>query len=747
MTAEGDWQGVANVGDSRAMATDMGAERVATLLARMTLAEKVGQVVQVNVGEGGLTAGLSSAIGDGRVGSVLNAVGAEVTNELQRLAVEQSRLGIPLLIGRDVIHGFRTIFPIPLGQASSWDPSLVREAARISAIEAASAGVNWTFAPMVDISRDPRWGRVAEGLGEDPHLASRLGAAMVLGFQDESLAAPDAIAACAKHFAGYGAVEGGRDYAATAIPERELRDVHLPPFRAAARAGAASFMTAFSDLNGVPASANAFLLHDVLRGEWGYDGLVVSDWRSIPELVVHGIARDEAEAARLASLAGVDMDMAGDAYADHLERLVRDGEVPIRRLDAMVTSVLRLKERLGLFDMPYTDPNSFPALACDAHLAAAHRCAVRSAVLLENDGILPLDPERLTRLAIIGPLADDGYEQLGTWVFDGDIALSQTPLAALRGSLPPQVEVEHVAALETTRSRDTSRFDRAAAAVAAAEVAVVFVGEEAILSGEAHSRADIGLPGAQESLLEALCSTGTPLVVVVMAGRPLALPPVVERANALLYFWHPGTMGGPAIADLLLGRASPSGKLPMTLPRVTGQIPIYYARRNTGRPAVPGRMTLIDDIPRRAPQHSGGNTSFHLDAGDSPRYPFGHGLQYTQFEYAGIRAEPSRPWMAETVTITAELRNVGARAGEEVVQLYVRDVVASVTRPVRELKGFKRVALQPGERCTVRFSLTAADLAFHDQSLRPVAEAGEFHAWIGGSAAADLRTEFEFVDR
>jgi beta-glucosidase len=721
-------------------AAGTGAERVEALLAEMTPAEKVGQLVQTQVGVDRVSAELAEAIRGGRTGAVLNAVGAELTDTLQRIAVEESRLGIPLLVGRDVIHGFRTVFPIPLGQAASWDPEGVRRAARIAALEAAAAGVNWTFAPTVDIGRDPRWGRVAEGLGEDPHLASALAAAMVRGFQGESPAAPGSIAACAKHFAGYGAAEAGRDYAPASIPEPELRDVHLPPFRAAIEAGVATVMTAFHDLNGVPATANAFLLQTVLREEWGFDGLVVSDWRAVPELIDHGVARDVADAAALAAEAGVDMDMAGDAFGPHLEPLVRGGRVCAQRLDGMVRSVLRLKERLGLFDHPYTEPSRFPVPGCADHLAAARDAATRSVVLLKNDGVLPLDPA-LSRVAVLGPLADDGYEQLGTWIFDGDPGLSRTPLAALRAALEPEVVIDPVRALETTRSRDTAGIAGAVEAAAAADVALLFVGEESILSGEAHSRADIRLPGAQEELIRAVAGAGTPVVAVLLSGRPLALAGVVDAVDALLCAWHPGTMGGPAIVDLLLGRATPSGKLPASFPRMSGQVPLYYARKNTGRPFGPGPATPLDAIPPRAPQHSAGNGSFHLDAGADPLFAFGHGLSYTRFEYHRIRAEPAVITPDGAVTVTADVRNAGDRPGEEVVQLYVRDRVASLTRPVRELKGFRRVALDPGERRTVSFTLAARDLAFHGPD-GPRLEPGEFQVWIGGSSTADLGAGF-----
>lgn len=722
-------------------------DRVTALLGRMTLEEKVGQLQMLQAGGWHVPDHLRDAIRSGRVGSVLNEVHAETVHELQRLAVEESRLGIPLLVGRDVIHGFKTVFPIPLGQAATWDPALVERGARIAAHEAAAAGINWTFSPMLDIGRDPRWGRVAEGYGEDPHLTGVMGAATVRGYQGDDLAAPGSIAACAKHFAGYGASEAGKDYNTTNIPENELRSVHLPPFEAAVRAGCATVMTSFSDLDGIPATANRFLLRQVLREEWAFDGVVVSDWESIRQLAVHGLTEGDRDSAFEAAHAGVDVEMASSAYADHLADLVREGRVPEPAVDAMVRHILRLKFRLGLFDRPYPEPARFPAPCNAEHLAAAREAAVRSVVLLKNaHGALPLRAEQLDRLAVIGPLADDAHEQLGTWVFDGDAHASVPLLPALRAALGDRVQVEHARGLATTRSTDRALFDEAVALASRSDAVVLVLGEEAILSGEAHCRADVRLPGAQQALLEAVAATGRPVALVLMAGRALALEEAAPHAHAILYAWHPGTMGGPALADLLLGRAEPSGRLPVTLPRVTGQVPIYYAHKHTGKPATPETVVHMDDIAARAPQLSIGNTSFHLDVHPSPLFPFGHGLSYSSVHYGDIAASAGELRRGGRITLSAHVTNTGPRPVDEVVQLYVRDPVASVTRPVRELKGFQRVRLTPGERRTVAFTLGADDLAFVGRQMQRVTEPGRFHAWIGGSAAADLRIDFTLVD-
>ncbi len=720
--------------------------QIQALLARMTLAEKVGQMSQVNVGDSYIHDYLAEALRAGRVGSVLNEVDVETVNELQRIAVEESRLGIPLLVGRDVIHGFKTVMPIPLGQAATWDPTLVRRAAHVAAREAAACGVNWTFAPMIDIARDARWGRIAESLGEDPHLASTLGVAMVEGFQGGNLAQAGAIAACAKHFVGYGEVQSGRDYASTNVPQNELRNVHLRPFRAAVDAGVTTLMTSFSDIDGVPATANRFLVRDVLRGEWGFRGFVVSDWDSIRQLQIHGLTDGDEQSAFEAARAGVDMEMHGDAYLCHLGRLVEEGRVDERVVDEAVAAILRVKFALGLFDDPYTDPGRFPPPGDADALQIARDVALRSAVLLKNDHhALPLRGAALGALAVIGPLAQAPVEQLGTWIFDGDPQLSVTPLQAIREHLGEAVEVRYVRAMETSRSHRTEGFDEAVAVATACDAALLFLGEESILSGEAHCRADIALPGAQAELVRRVRAAGRPVIAVILAGRPLTLTDIVDHVDAILFAWHPGSMAGPALADLLFGVASPSGKLPATFPRMVGQIPIYYNQKNTGKPPSPESIVHIDDIDPDAPQLSLGMTAFHLDAGYTPLYAFGHGLSYTTFDYRDIRVSAPQMSPDGALTISAEVANTGDVEAEEVVQLYVRDLVGNVTRPVRELKGFRRVRLRPGQQQTVAFELHGSDLAFYGRDMTLMTEPGEFHAWIGGSSEATLQVGFRIV--
>ena len=721
-------------------------ERIADLLDRMTVAEKIGQMVQVNA-PGGIPDSLRSQIEAGRIGSLLNLVDVQTTNEIQRIAMDESRLGIPLLIGRDVIHGFKTILPIPLGQAATWNPGLVRRGARMAAMEAATTGVNWTFAPAVDISRDPRWGRIAESCGEDPYLSSLLGVAMVNGFQGDDLSSAGTIAACAKHFAGYGASESGRDYNTAYIPEIELRNVHLRPFNAAVDAGVVTLMASFSDLNGIPASGNRLLMKKILRDEWKFDGFVVSDWASIEQLTVHGLTANDKQAAYEAASAGIGMEMASSTYADHLAELIDDGLISLQRLDDLVGDILRVKLELGLFENPYTDPDAFPQLANDDHLATARSSALQSLVLLQNNnGVLPLNSASLDSLAVIGPMADAPYEQLGTWVFDGDPAISQTPLNAIRELLGADVPVTYVRAMETTRSRSTEHFELARSAAASSDAVVVFLGEESILSGEAHSRANIDLPGNQIDLVRMLRETGKPIIAVILAGRPLTLQNIIEDVDAILFAWHPGTMGGPAIADVLFGVESPSGKLPVTFPRMVGQVPIYYAHKNTGKPATPETYVHLDDLPVKAPQTTYGMTSHHLDAGYEPLYPFGYGLSYTRFSYADIESSKRQIEIDESLTVQAVVRNEGSVEAEEIAQLYVRDLVGNVTRPVRELKGFQRLRLRPGESRTVSFVLSPEDLAFYGRDMRLMTEAGDFHVWIGGSSDAGLRAEFTIVD-
>jgi beta-glucosidase len=713
----------------------------------MTLAEKIGQMCQFDASNGDAPDYLADGLRVGRVGSVLNVADVNTVNALQRVAVEESRLGIPLLVGRDVIHGFRTIMPIPLGQAATWNPELVKQAALVAALEASTTGINWTFAPMIDISRDARWGRIAESLGECVLLTSELAVAMVEGFQGDDLSAPGSIAACAKHFAGYGAVESGRDYATTNVPETKLRNVYLRPFKAAVDAGVTTLMTSFSDLNGIPATGNEFLLRQVLRDEWAFDGFVVSDWDSIRQLQIHGLTENDKESAFEAAAAGVDMEMAGDAYSKHLAELVEEDRIKVSDIDTAVANILRAKFRLGLFENPFTNPADLPPIANERSLETAKQAALQSIVMLKNEhNTLPLSAEKLNSVALIGPLSDAPYQQLGTWIFDGDLDLSITPMHAIHSLVGHDLDVRYVRAMENSRSKATEAFDEAVEIARDSDAAILFLGEESILSGEAHSRADINLPGDQAELVRRIRETGKPVIAVILAGRPLTLTNIVDQVDAILYAWHPGTMGGPAIADLLFGIESPSGKLPATFPRMVGQIPIYYSQKNSGKPPSRDNIVHIDDIDTRAPQTSLGMSAFHLDTHFTPLFAFGHGLSYTEFDYQHIRVSASEIGLGDTVTVSAELTNRGDVAADEVVQLYVRDLVASITRPVKELKGFRRVRLEPGQTITIDFDLHTNDLAFFGRDNQPTVEPGVFHAWMGGSSETELRTEFRIVD-
>ena len=722
---------------------DVPKDPVDVLLSKMTLEEKIGQLQQVDASADPLPDDLIEGVRTGRIGSVINLAQTDACNRLQRVAVEGARLGIPLLMGRDVIHGFRTIFPIPLGQAASWNPDLVKEAARIAALEARSQGVHWTFAPMIDISRDPRWGRIAESLGEDPYLTGLLGSAMVEGFQTDNLSGHGAILACAKHFVGYGASEGGRDYSTTNIPANELRNVYLEPFRRVVEAGAATLMTSFSDLDGVPATANGALLNGVLRADWGFEGLVVSDWNAINELIVHGLCEDSRSAAAEAALAGVDMEMAGDAYARHLAKLIDDGVLSLGLIDSMVERVLRLKQRLGLFDRPYTDAAGFEPLVSNRALDVAYEASVESMVLLKNAGaVLPLRAAELGSIAVIGPLADAPHEQMGTWVFDGQKCDSVTPLQALRQRFGDKIQINYAPGLETSRSHTHQMFEAAEAAVRKSDVALVFLGEESILSGEAHSRADIRLPGAQSELLARVKALGKPVVTIVLAGRPIVLTEDLPHTDSLVYAWHPGTMGGPAISAVLFGDQAPRGKLPVTFPKSVGQIPIYYNHKNTGRPPNASEMILIDDIEVGARQTSLGMSAFYLDDGFEPLFPFGFGLSYGQFELENLELSQPALSLRERLKIRATIKNTGEHSGFETIQLYVRDIAGSLTRPVRELKAFKRVSLEPCQSELVEFELGAAELSFYrrDGSFGP--EPGKFCIWVGTSSEGGLEAEF-----
>ncbi len=706
--------------------------KVDDLLAQMTLREKIGQMHQVSGG-----ADLTEAAAKGEIGSILNCVDPAEINAVQRAAVEQSRLHIPILVSRDVIHGFRTIFPIPLGLAATFDPALVEQGARAAAIEATASGVRWTFSPMLDIARDPRWGRVAEGSGEDPYLDSRMGAAMVKGYQGSDFADPTSMAACIKHFAGYGAAEGGRDYNSTMISERSLRNTYLPAFQACVDAGALTLMTSFNEIDGIPSTGNDFLLRDILRGEWGFDGIVVTDWNSSGEMVAHGYAKDLKHATELAVNAGVDMDMMSFGFATFIEELVKEGKISEKYIDDAVRNILRLKFRLGLFENPYVDVEQARARAyAPEHLAAAKQSAVESAILLQNrNDVLPLDKTRT--ILVTGPMADAPYDQLGTWAFDGEPGHTVTPLQALR----EEFNVIYEPGLKYSRDTDTRDFAKVRAASARAEAVVVCVGEEAILSGEAHSLSKLHLQGAQSALIAEVHKSGKPVVVVVIAGRPLTIERDLAHCDALLYAFHPGTMGGAAIADLLKGKAAPSGKTPMTFLRDAGQAPFYYNHNNTGRPCN-GTETLLDEIPLRAGQTSLGCTSYYLDTGYGPLFPFGYGLSYTTFEYGNIRLNRSSFGMDDTLVVEFDLTNTGSRAGVEVAQLYTRDLVGSVVRPVKELKRFERVALAPGETKRLRFELPVAELAFWNRDMQYVVEPGDFQLWVAGDSASGTAHPF-----
>jgi beta-glucosidase len=731
---------------SEVIADDSIEQRVETLLAQMSIEEKIGQMRQANAGFDNPAEHLANDLRAGNIGSVLNIVDVEVVNEMQRIAMEESRLGIPLLVGRDVIHGFKTVMPIPLGQSATWNPDIVKEGSRVAAIEAASHGVNWTFAPMVDVTRDPRWGRIAESPGEDSYLTSAMAVAMVQGFQGEDLAAKDTIAACAKHFAGYGAAESGRDYATTNIPENELRNVYLKPFKAAIDAGVTTIMASFSDLNGVPATGNSFLMRQVLREEWGFEGFVVSDWDSVHQLSVHGLTEGDRESAFEAVTAGVEMEMAGGAF-NHLHDLVADGSIATEMIDSAVRNILGIKFRLGLFEDPYVNPSKFPAMGSDHALQVAKKTALASIVMLRNENsALPLQQDQIESIAVIGPLADAPYEQLGTWIFDGDRSLSVTGLEGIQNFVGEGTDVNYVRAMPTSRSWNDVQYAEAFEAAQQSDAVVLFLGEESILSGEAHSRADINLPGAQAELVREIRKAGKPVIAVIQAGRPLTLANIVDDVDAILFAWHPGTMGGAAIADILFGVESPSGRLPVSFPRMVGQIPIYYGQKNTGKPPTRESIVHIDDIDPFAPQTSLGMSAFHLDAGFEPQWEFGFGLSYTTFEYGDIEVSTSDIRAGESITISAELRNTGDVAGTETAQLYVRDLVGNVTRPVRELKGFRQVRLEPGETTRVEFELHTDDLAFFGRENTLIVESGEFHAWIGGSSNAEMQVAFRIVD-
>ncbi|MCX5202931.1 glycoside hydrolase family 3 C-terminal domain-containing protein [Streptomyces sp. NBC_00237] len=690
---------------------------IRALVGRMTVAEKLGQLQQLAwtgaTGPGGSqTASAEQAARKGELGSVLNIFGARHSNALQRIAVEESRLGIPLVFGLDVIHGFWTTFPIPLAQAASFDPEVARVDGEVSAKEARSNGIHWTFSPMMDVTHEPRWGRIAESCGEDPCLTSAFAAAKTRGYQGGDLAAKDRVAACAKHFVAYGGAEGGRDYNTVDVSESRLRNLYLPPFKAALDAGCATVMASFNTLSGIPAHANSHTLTEILKEDWEFDGVVVSDWNGVGELLPHGFAADGADAGRIALTAGVDMEMVSTHLADHGAELLASGRIKEDRLDDAVARVLRLKYALGLFAQPYVEEAEAVPGPTPQTRKAAREVAARSMVLLKNEGeVLPIGPGKA--VAVVGPFADSRDMQ-GTWAGPG-------------GEKFPPVTVLH--GMRDGAGRG-ARVTYGVGATKAADVVVVVVGEGAKLSGEAASRSDLGLPGDQEELIEAVAATGIPFVVVLLNGRPLTVGNWVESASAVLEAWHPGIEGGHAIADVLYGKVNPGGKLPASFPRNVGQVPVHYNHENTGRPYDP---------------KSPGNTyvTGYSDVERTPQFPFGYGLSYTTFEIGTPKASVARIGAGElrrgeTFEVEVSVRNVGEVAGDEVVQLYVHDPVASLVQPVRRLRGFERVALGVGEAKVVRFVLGAEDLGFWTNAVdgRFVVEAGRVDLYVGSSSDA-----------
>ncbi|MCO8256615.1 beta-glucosidase BglX [Haladaptatus sp. AB618] len=703
------------------------------LLARLTLKEKVGQLNQLNgseqTGPAVEDVDLEDEIRNGKVGSVLNADGLENRERYQRIAVEETEHGVPLLFGYDVIHGFRTLSPIPLGEAASWDPDAVRASANVAAAEASASGIHWTFGPPVDVARDARWGRSMETSGEDPYLAGELAAARVRGFQGDDLTAADTVLACAKHYAAYGEVKAGREYNTVDISESTLRDIHLPPFEAAVTEGVGTVMNAFTVFEGIPAGASKRLVRDVLKDEWAFDGFVVSDWNSFREFIYHGVAGDERDAAELAIEAGSDMDMVGHIYTNELVNLVEDGTIDEALVDDAVRRVLRSKYRLGLFEDPYRyfdDERRKETVLNETHREIVRDVARKSIVLMKNErDVLPLDD--VDSIAVVGALADSADDVLGDWRGCGRPEDAVSVLDGIEGTVD-NAEVRYAQGCDRSGMVSATLREEAIETVEETDVAVVAVGESYELSGEASSRSDIDLPGEQQELLEALQATGTPVVAVLMNGRPLALPWLSENVPAILETWFLGTEAGDAIADVLFGNHQPSGRLPMSFPQTVGQVPIHYNHLPTGRPQ------------HRA--EAGWGTSY-LDIPNDPLYAFGHGLSYTTFEYADLELGALTIKMNEPLSIGLTVENIGDVVGTEVVQVYIHDLVGSRARPVKELKRFRKLELEPGERREVTFEIESDDLAFWTADEVFAAEPGEFDVMIG-HASDDIRLTDSF---
>ncbi|MEE9434789.1 MAG: beta-glucosidase BglX [Sphingorhabdus sp.] len=725
---------------------DIGAKghrQIDALISRMTLEEKIGQMTLFSANwavTGAVTRDTyRSDIKAGKVGAIFSIYTAEKTRELQRIAVEETRLGIPLIFGFDVIHGHRTIFPIPLGEAASWDMTAIEKSARVSAREASAEGLHWTFAPMVDIARDPRWGRIAEGAGEDVYLASKIARARVKGLQGDDLAAPDTILATVKHFAAYGAAQAGRDYHNTDMSDRELRQTYLPPFWAALDAGAATIMTSFNALDGVPATGNKYLLTDILRKEWGFDGFVVTDYTSINEMVPHGFAKDEKHAGEQAINAGVDMDMQGAVFLTHLARSVREGRISTAQVDTAVKRILEMKYRLGLFDDPYRYSDSAREKAeiyKPENLEAARDVARRSIVLLKNENsTLPL-AKNIASIAVIGRLADSKSDMIGSWSAAGDRKEKPvTLLEGLRHKFGDAVKIEYAkgADYRLDSKPDPEGLRKAVALAKRSDIVIAALGERWSMTGEAASRTDLQLPGHQLALLKALKATGKPVILVLMNGRPLAISWANDNVDAIIEAWYPGSMGGHAIADILVGDYNPSGKLPVTFPRNVGQVPIYYNMQNTGRP-------MREDEPNQK------FVSRYLATPNTPLYPFGYGLSYTRFDYSDITVSSKNITLGQTLHATVTVTNTGDHKGEETVQLYIQDLVGSVTRPVKELRGFEKILLAPGESRTVKFAIGSNELYFLRKDMTYGTEPGKFRIFIGTSSSDTQMAEFELSE-
>ena len=724
--------------------------KVEALLEKMTLQEKIGQMNQYNgfwditgpPPEDGTAKDKYQQIKDGKVGSMLNILGAKNTREMQKLAVDNSRLGIPLLFAYDVIHGYKTIMPIPLGESASWDLEAIELSARIAGRESAAAGIHWTFAPMVDVSRDARWGRVMEGSGEDPFLSSAIAVARVKGFQGEDLSSVNTIAACLKHFAAYGFSESGRDYNTVDISEITLRNIVLPPFKAGIDAGAATVMNSFNELNGIPATSNSYLQRDILKGEWDYSGLVVSDWNSIGEIVNHGQAATLKDAARLSVIAGSDMDMEASAYVNHLADLVVSGEVDEKLIDDAVRRILRLKYNLGLFDDPYKYCNEElekSEILSKENLEASRDIARKSIVLLKNESnILPLSKNK--KIAVIGPLADDKDSPIGSWRGQGVTNSAVSLLEGIRKAVDNKSNISYAKGCDLVigetsfiyelniNQNDPTGISEAVQLAETSDVVILVLGENGFQTGEGRSQADIGLAGVQEELMKAIVKANSNTILVLMNGRPLAIPWAAENIPAIVEAWHLGSEAGNAIADVLFGDYNPSGKLPVSFPRHEGQIPIYYNHKNTGRPSTAPNMVFW---------------SHYTDMENSPLFPFGYGLSYTQFEYSNISVDATTLDKNGSIKLNVDVKNIGETDGDEIVQFYIQDVVSSITRPIKELKGFEKISLKSGETKTVSFTIDKETLQYYGYNGWET-ESGEFKLFIGGNSVDLLETSIVF---